>query len=85
MPRSFPRCWHLPLGGVCNLRRRGSARDRGRMLTKLAYLREQAAAYWRDAEAQTSDKEALRLTSLAIGCQELILERQYGTSLDQPR
>jgi hypothetical protein len=55
------------------------------MLTKLAYLREQAAAYWRDAEAQAGDKEALRLTSLAIRCQELILEFQYGTSLDQPR
>ena len=54
------------------------------MLTKLDYLREQAAAYWRDAAAQSDHREALRLTSLAIRCQELILEIQYGPSLHQP-
>ena len=54
------------------------------MLKKIDYLREQAAAYWRDAKVQSDDKEALRLTTLAIRCQELILELQYGISLDRP-
>lgn len=53
-----------------------------RARTKLDWLREQAAAYLRDAEAQTDHALALRLTLLAVRCQETILELQHGIKLD---
>lgn len=48
------------------------------MSNKLDFLRAQVRAYWRDAEAQTDDAEAERLTMLAIRCQEMILELEGG-------
>jgi hypothetical protein len=47
-------------------------------MTKLEWLRTQAEAYWRDAEAAATEEEAWRLAELAIRCQEQILEIQYG-------
>ena len=48
------------------------------MRSKLDYLRLQAAAYWRDADDARTEMEALRLMALAVECQELILELEFG-------
>lgn len=45
-------------------------------MNKLDWLRAQADAYWRHAEAAPTEKEALRLVALAMRCQEQILELQ---------
>jgi hypothetical protein len=47
-------------------------------MSKIDWLRAQAQAYWRDAEAAPTEQEAWRLVDLAIRCQEHILELQYG-------
>ncbi len=53
------------------------------MQTKIAYLRQQVAAYWQDAKAQQDDAEAQRLILLAIRCQEMLLELEHGITLSR--
>jgi hypothetical protein len=50
-------------------------------MSKLDWLRKQATAYWTDAENQSDEREAQRLLSLAIRCQEQILEIEHGIVL----
>jgi hypothetical protein len=50
-------------------------------MNKLDWLRAQADAYWRHAEAAPTEKEALRLVALAMRCQEQILELQQCARL----
>ena len=57
------------------------------MRSKLNYLRAQAAAYLRDADASYNEREAARLIMLAVRCQEQIyaLEQDAAKSGTQPR
>jgi hypothetical protein len=55
------------------------------MPNKLDFLRAQARAYWRDAEAQSDAVEAQRLIMLAVRCQEMILELENGIKLSPDR
>jgi hypothetical protein len=47
-------------------------------MIKLDYLREQAAAYLRDAAATDDERAAARLIMLAVHCQEMIRDLEQS-------
>jgi hypothetical protein len=53
------------------------------MWIKLDYLREQAAAYLRDAAATDDERAAARLVMLAAVCQDLIRDLEQNPAAAQ--